>query len=334
MENHFDRLSLCEPFKRLDDDVTRALLEKADIRTIKTGDTIVEKSRNFSIFQYLLEGNAEIRNSFFERDEFSAEDNRAFKALELLCEPGIPINASNDCLVAKFFKSEVEAAIAGNSASKPEASKPKVNNDWMELFLMSPLVSHLDATGISELMANIKDIPVKKGQLVIKPGVPGDCFYVIKEGTALVKPMGSTDKTIFKLQPGAQFGEEALVAETVRNAKIVMATDGLLGRIHKSFFNSVIKAAVIKRINDDEAASIAADDDTHILDVRLYPEFNVKHRDNAKNLPVSKLRSNFAKLDRNATYLITPEGAKRSELATFLLRQAGFEAFLIEAASQ
>jgi len=332
MEKHIERLSLCEPFKRLDENISQELLKNADIRKIQAGDPIVEKNRNFSVFQYLLEGTAEIRNSFFERDEFTSEDTRAQQALEQLTEPGVPINAVNTCLVAKFFKSEVEAAISGNAPKKKSAgTSDGISSDWMELFLMSPLVSHLDAGGIADLLANIKDIPVKKGQLVIKPGVPGDCFYVIKQGTALVKPMGSTDKTIFKLEAGAQFGEEALVAETVRNAKIVMATDGVLGRIHKNFFNTVIKSAVIKRVKEDELASTANDKPSHMLDVRLFPEFNVSHRENAKNLPVSKLRSNFAKLDRKALYFITPEGAKRSELATFLLRQAGFEAFLIEA---
>lgn len=332
MDKPIEHLSLCEPFKRLTPDTVDALLANADIRTINAGDSIVEKQRNFAIFQYLVKGTAEIRKSFFEREEFTQDDPRALKALEQLSEPGVPITAHTDCVVAKFFKTEVEAAVNGNtSAIQTKKAKPK--NDWMELFLLSPLVSHLDANGIAELLASVQDVPVKKGQLVIKPGVPGDCFYVIKEGTALVKPMGSTDKTIFKLEAGAQFGEEALVAETVRNAKIVMATDGTLGRINKAFFNSVIKNAVIKRAKPADIEAMKAQGaEISLLDVRLYPEFNVGHREDAVNMPVSKLRANFGKLDRNSTYLITPEGAKRSELATFLLRQAGFNAMLIDEA--
>lgn len=334
MDNLIDHLSLCEPFKRLNPDTVKSLLENVDIRNIPAGDVIVDKQRDFSIFQYLVKGSAEIRKSFFERDEFNHDSSKAQKALEQLCENGIPITAHSECVIAKFFKSELEAAIAGSQQAKDQKTQAKTNSNWMELFLLSPLVSHLDAGGIAELLASIKDIPVKKGQLVIKPGVPGDCFYVIKSGTALVKPMGSTDKVIFKLEAGAQFGEEALIAETVRNAKIVMATDGILGRIDKSFFNSVIKNAVIKRIQNTEIDELSeSGEDIQILDVRLFPEFNIGHRENAKNLPVSKLRANFSKLSKKATYLITPEGAKRSELATFLLRQAGFNALLIEEAS-
>jgi len=333
MNNLSDILSLCEPFKRLSPESVETLLTNVDVRQIPAGDVIVDKNRNFDIFQYLIKGSAEIRTSFFEREEFDHDTPKAQKALEQLVEPGTPITANSECVVAKFFKSEVEAALASNNQTKADANKPKSNSNWMELFLLSPLVSHLDANGIAELLSAVKDIPVKKGQLVIKPGVPGDCFYVIKEGTALVKPMGSTDKTIFKLEAGAQFGEEALVAETVRNAKIVMATDGVLGRINKTFFNSVIKQAVIKRVNPAQIDELKASDPAlQVLDVRLYPEYNIGHRDDATNLPVSKLRSNFGKLDRDTTYLITPEGAKRSELATFLLCQAGFNAMLIDEA--
>ena len=336
MDAHLDRLKSSEPFCNFGSDVLQRVFESADVRTFAPGDTIVSKTRDFTIVQYLLSGGVEVRTSFFEREEFNDSDPQAKDPLEKVAAAGVAITASSECLVARFHKSELEAAIAAPKTKSAAGGNDgaAVDDNWMEHFLLSPLVSHLDASDISQLLASISDIPVKKGQLVIKPGVPGDCFYIIKQGTALVRPMGSTDKVIVKLEPGAQFGEEALVAETVRNAKIVMATDGMLGRIKKDFFNSVIKNAVILRVPEAELeAATQKTEKFEILDVRLFPEFNASHRENARNLPVSKLRANFANLDRKTTYFITPEGAKRSELATFLLRQAGFNAMLIEAAA-
>lgn len=336
MDTQLDRLKSSEPFCNFGSEVLQRVLNSADLRTFQPGDTIVSKNRDFTIIQYLLSGGVEVRTSFFEREEFNDSDAQAKDPLEKVAAAGVAITASSECIVARFHKSELEAATAAPNNSNESNSKNASDgdDDWMEHFLLSPLVNHLDASDISELLSSISDIPVKKGQLVIKPGVPGDCFYIIKQGTALVRPMGSTDKIIVKLEPGAQFGEEALVAETVRNAKIVMATDGILGRIKKDFFNSVIKNAVILRVPETELdAATSKAEKYEILDVRLFPEFNASHRDNARNLPVSKLRANFASLDRKTTYFITPEGAKRSELATFLLRQAGFEAVLIESAA-
>ncbi len=336
MDNHKDRLKDCEPFTSLSDDARERVFSQADIRTFEPGDAIVGKTRDFALVQYLLSGGVEVRTSFFEREEFTDEDEKALQPLEKIAAAGVAVTASTECTVARFYKSEIQAAVTAPNTKKGsngDAEEDAADDNWMENFLLSPLVSHLDASDISTLLASIKDIPVKKGQLVIKPGVPGDCFYIIKQGTALVRPMGSTDKVIVKLESGAQFGEEALVAETVRNAKIVMATDGILGRINKDFFNDVIKKAVIVTVSENDLETAASAKERHeILDVRLFPEFNASHRDNARNLPVSKLRANFSSLDRATTYFITPEGAKRSELATFLLRQAGFDAILISAA--
>jgi rhodanese-related sulfurtransferase len=41
------------------------------------------------------------------------------------------------------------------------------------------------------------------------------------------------------------------------------------------------------------------------------------------------LRKRLREFDRNKTYLVTPEGGKRSELAVYLLRQAGLNAYLL-----
>jgi hypothetical protein len=42
------------------------------------------------------------------------------------------------------------------------------------------------------------------------------------------------------------------------------------------------------------------------------------------------LREQLDQLDIGKSYYITPEGGPRSELATFLMRQAGFDAVLLQ----
>ena len=67
-----------------------------------------------------------------------------------------------------------------------------------------------------------------------------------------------------------------------------------------------------------------------ILDVRLYPEFRHGHHDHSTNLPLPMLREQLDQLDISKHYYITPEGGPRSELATFLMRQAGFNTVLLQ----
>jgi len=66
-----------------------------------------------------------------------------------------------------------------------------------------------------------------------------------------------------------------------------------------------------------------------IIDVRFPPEYKHGHIEGASNVPVVVLRKRLRELDRNRTWLVTPEGGRRSELAVYLLRQAGLNAYLL-----
>ena len=50
-----------------------------------------------------------------------------------------------------------------------------------------------------------------------------------------------------------------------------------------------------------------------------------------EGLSAQVLRKQLRELDRNKSYLVTPEGGKRSELAVYLMRQAGLNAYLLNA---
>lgn len=67
-----------------------------------------------------------------------------------------------------------------------------------------------------------------------------------------------------------------------------------------------------------------------IIDARFPPEYKHGHIEGASNVPVVVLRKRLRELDRNRTWLVTPEGGRRSELAVYLLRQAGLNALPAE----
>jgi CRP-like cAMP-binding protein len=56
-----------------------------------------------------------------------------------------------------------------------------------------------------------------------------------------------------ELKEGDAFGEEALVADTVRNATVVMNTDGMLLRLSKQDFNDLLRAPLLQKVTGDEA---------------------------------------------------------------------------------
>lgn len=345
-------LCLFNPFNEMPENLVSQLAAKAEVMFVEPGGTILKKSRDDQYVHYLVRGEIEVRSSFFERFSYNHDDERAAFSLEDMAGRGALITATNNCRVARFELADIDAATS--EAPLPEyeldslsdveletayvVEDTNLNADWMSSFLHSPLVNHLSARDIQELLARMEDMEFQSGQTIVKNGEYGDYFYVVKSGLAIVR----TDKhgpyrgKEFSLMPGSYFGEEALVAGTIRNAQVYMETAGVLGRIDQEAFNLFIRDALVVKAQADTVGYLldSPDDNNVMLDVRLYPEFRQGHRAHSRNLPLALLREKLNDLDMSKHYYITPEGGSRSELATFLMRQAGFNAVLIQDGEQ
>ncbi len=342
------QLSSLNPFNEMPEHLVKKMLAKAEVIFYEAGATILRKNQQNDYHHYLVQGNIEIRSSFFERFNFEHTDRRAASPLEDMADPNAQVSAQNRCRVVRLTVADIDKA----SASKPlpdykldTAEEAKLDDayvvedstlsaDWMSGFLHSPLVNHVSARDIQQLLAHIEDIDYQAGAVVVNVGEYGDYFYVVKNGLAVVKtdPRGPYKGREFSLMPGSYFGEEALVGNTIRNAEIYMETAGQLGRVNQKTFNQFIRDSLVVKTRTDKVASILQEPDEHnvILDIRLYPEYRQGHRDNSKNIPLATLREQLDQLDIAKHYYITPEGGPRSELATFLMRQAGFNAVLLQ----
>jgi MFS family permease len=81
-----------------------------------------------------------------------------------------------------------------------------------------PLFSPLPPITLEKLAARSATVDIVAGDVVVTEGDPGDLFYVIASGAVEVSCTGHTQGT---LGPGDEFGEIALLRETVRTATVV-----------------------------------------------------------------------------------------------------------------
>ncbi|MDO9391418.1 MAG: cyclic nucleotide-binding domain-containing protein [bacterium] len=71
----------------------------------------------------------------------------------------------------------------------------------------------------------VQHLEVRPGQVVIRRGEIGQCFYVVMEGELEV--LGGDDSSIVAtLKKGDPFGEIALLADVPRTATVAAKTDG------------------------------------------------------------------------------------------------------------
>jgi rhodanese-related sulfurtransferase len=207
------------------------------------------------------------------------------------------------------------------------------DSDWMEALLASDLFASIPPANIQQLFVKFAEKEVHLGDVVIREGDDGDCFYVIKEGRALVtRGSGSSLQTLAALKNGDCFGEDALIGETKRNATITMTSDGVLMTLGKDDFIKLLKEPVIQSITEEQLEKLEEEGDEGVvlIDVRLPLEYKHDHLPHARNIPLPELRREMRDMEKVFTYVVTCDGGRRAEIAAYLLNEAGLRALVLK----
>ncbi len=223
------------------------------------------------------------------------------------------------------------------SANHPASSGRIKETDWRRMsgaFRLQDLtdgaLSHLPPASIDELFNRFERVQVKAGQVILREGDDGDCYYIIESGRCLVtRKVGSVDMALAELKAGDAFGEEALVAECARNATVLMKTAGALLCLKKGDFIELLRDPLLKRVSRIEAEqSVAAG--AQWLDVRYPSEYQNGRLPGAVNVPLNEIRNVIDVLDREREYIVYCQSGRRSSAAAFLLSQRGYRARWLE----
>ena len=219
------------------------------------------------------------------------------------------------------------------SVMKPPAKNAEIDNansdkegdrNWIRRMRHIMAFKNMPPANIKTLLQKMETVPVTKNEVVIQQGSPGDYYYVLTEGEALVTRVIE----LASLTAGASFGEEALLSGSKRNASVTMATSGQLMRLAKADFNELLKEPLLDRVTPDEAQVRVAKGDVW-LDVRHVTEFNHSHLPGSINIPLHELRLRMKELDKNKEYICYCGTSRRSSAAAFLLVQKGYKVVVL-----
>ena len=165
----------------------------------------------------------------------------------------------------------------------------------------------------------------RAGEAVVEEGEPGDFFYVLETGTAEVVRR-QHDGPVARLQPGASFGEEALLKQDPRNATVRMTADGRVLRLDKYDFDQLLKPGLVAEISPDEARRRIDQGRVDLIDCRTEEEWELWRLPNARLMPLESIRERARGLAPERDYLVYCRTGRRSVAAAFLMRQMGLRA--------
>jgi rhodanese-related sulfurtransferase len=247
--------------------------------------------------------------------------------------------AITDVELLSLEEDTLDIVVTWNQLATPsESSKDGADQtDWRMMsgmFAVDNLTigafASLPPANIQALLAKFNRIPAKRGEVIIKQGDPGDYYYLIESGRCRVSRLvAGSPVQLAELKEGDAFGEEALVADTVRNATVTMNTDGMLLRLSKQDFNQLLRAPLLQKVTGDEAVRRVAAGATWI-DVRFPAEYQGDGYPGAINIPLNDIRQASTALDPAREYIVYCQTGRRSSAAAFLLSQRGLHAALLD----
>jgi CRP-like cAMP-binding protein len=286
---------------------------------------------------YLLEGGVEMRSRSSSMTRvLQAGTPDAFFPLSPGCPRPYTVTATTAARIFRINNTKLDRAVLLDEVSTTitrvhdAGSAFAGDSEWLEEMLAGPAFGTLARERVAMLLLKLEPMIVKTGDAVIRQGESGDYYYILKEGELTVSRKDTQGKVrlVSKLKRGDVFGEEALLSGDPRNASIVAMRDSIIMRLARTDFEELLKKPLITYVTVEEAQERMRRG-AGLVDVRSAAEYQQGAIKGSVNIPINELRTRLTQLDPVCPYVLYCRNGVQSEVAAFLLRQRGFEVFVL-----
>lgn len=337
-----ERIRQLEPIASLPADHIRELLEGARLESLTPGQALFHSGDADGQAVYLLHGSVELRpDSEGGAHTLSAGSAEACHPVADEHPRRVTAVAVTPAEIVRIDKELLDTLLTWGQISAPEEDVVMSEDgiitinkaDWLRTMIKSPTFRRLPAANVEQLLHRLEPILVHAGNVIIRQGDAGDYFYMIDQGIALVTRNPDNDEDsieMAELNPGASFGEAALISDNPRNATVSMMSDGILLRLSKEDFTTLLRTPTLQSVDYAHAAREVAAGTAAWLDVRLPTEFAHSHLPQARNIPMRALHKEARGLDKAISYVCYCQTGSRSSAAVFVLRNYGINARVLQ----
>ncbi len=330
------QLSCFSPFNALKTDNLRYLLEQVETLQASQGQALFKNGDSGKHSIYLLSGTVELVGDDSVKRVIVGGTDEASCPIS----PSLPRQHTAVALDAvRYFR--IDSELLDVTLTLDQTGIYEVGDfssgldggegDWMTALLQTRIFQQIPPHCIQMIFMRLQRVDYKAGDVVIHQGSKGDYFYIIRSGRCMVTRETSADKgniDLAELRVGDSFGEEALISQAARNATVSMQTDGILMRLGRDDFQTLLNEPILISLEHDEADEAAANGGKW-LDVRVPSEFKTISKDGAINLPLYLLRHKLNVLDHQTPYIVYCDTGRRSSAAAFILNQNGFQSAVL-----
>ncbi|AEF98581.1 cyclic nucleotide-binding domain-containing protein [Methylomonas methanica] len=312
-----------------------SLCGQLTIEHAEQGTILFKRGDENDLLYYLLDGSINLQTETFTIETISAGSDSARFAIAHQMPRKVDAVANSRIqflrLNADMMKMTTEKAYEENESTMT-VDEPDDSDDWMTTLLKSPIFRSLPPANLQKLLMSLEEVACTPGQAIIRQGDPGDYYYIIKKGQAIISRKPSANAKDIKLSKLADldtFGEDALISGEPRSTSITAVTDMTLLRLGKEQFISLIKLPTLKYVGIEELHELMKQG-AEVIDVRGPDEYKHSHLPKSTNVPFFSLRMYLKTLNRHHPIIVTCKDGKTSEMAAFILQQNKFNALILK----
>jgi len=322
------------PIGALPKPVRQEVLEHARLEELQRGEFVFREGDDSDDTIYLLEGELQLFSGEQLVGAIRGDTDAARHALSPSKPRSQSARARESITVLRLDRALLDKKLTWFQSiqEQRDGAASAEAGEWMTRLSRSSLFTRIPAAHIQKIFTYLQPVAVREGDTIVTQGAEGDYYYVIEEGRCAVsrRPSGQAqDIKLAELGVGDGFGEQALISEARHSATVTMLTDGVLRRLAKDAFVSLIKRPVLRSIDIDRARGMVRDGAVW-LDVRLPEEHQESGLKDSINVPLASLRQEAKRLSKDRRYIVYCDSGERSSAATFLLSQNGFDAHLLD----
>ena len=327
------RLSHFIPFDGLSPSHLREIQQQITVHRLPAGRLLFKRGQSSDKAYFLVDGELDLIDAGFTVRPFAADDDENYLAVDNYPRHTVNAISRDSATLYSIDRDKLDLLMAWTQATELMSDEDEgEDHNWMDALLASGLFAQVPPAQLHALFVKFQPRDVELGETVVREGENGETFYVIKRGKAMVSRAGAGgDQPVAGLAAGRFFGEDALISDQPRNATVTMTSDGELMYLNKADFQAILQATVIRRLSEDQLEDrVLEGEQAHVLiDVRLPMEARHDLIPGARNLPLSQLREQAPKLEKEFTYILCAEG-RRSELGAYILSEAGLDAYVLD----
>jgi CRP-like cAMP-binding protein len=326
------------PLKDMSEAHLAELLNESDVEVLCAGQTLFARGSYDAKHVYLLYGDVDLVD---EAGGSSLIKGRLTLLPIAHHQPRlVTAIAASDCSIVRIDSERLDKLLAWSQVAdylQLNVSRQRdldEDSDWMMTVLKSNLFFKVPPINVEDIFTRLHPQVVYAGDVVIRQGELGDQCYFIKEGEAEVWRHNETGRQLLAgISIGRCFGEDALVNEAVRNASVIMRTDGVLMRLDKQDFYRLLKEPLVPSVALENFAEQIAGGAVAV-DVRSEEEYSELHLQASVNIPLNLLGIKSRMLDKNRTYIFYCDTGRRSRAAAHLLERQGYKALALDDCNQ